>query len=73
MRRSRFTEEQVIAILRDQEAGMPTAGVCRRHGISRATFGVYSLFICKGMHSDSLQNGRRCAVSRYWTRAAAAA
>jgi len=38
MRRSRFGEEQIIAILREQEAGAATNEVCRRHGISDATF-----------------------------------
>ena len=38
MKRSRFTEEQIIGILREQETGVATAEVCRRHGISAATF-----------------------------------
>ncbi len=38
MKRSRFSEEQIIGILKEQEAGAATAEVCRRHGISSATF-----------------------------------
>jgi putative transposase len=38
MKRSRFSDEQIIAIVKEQEAGMATAEVCRRHGISSATF-----------------------------------
>jgi putative transposase len=38
MKRLRFTEEQIIAVLREQEAGVPMAEVCRKHGISSATF-----------------------------------
>jgi len=38
MKQSRFTEEQIIAILREQESGAKTSDVCRRHGVSSATF-----------------------------------
>jgi putative transposase len=38
MKGSRFTQEQIIGILREQEAGAKSADVCRKHGISDATF-----------------------------------
>ena len=38
MRKSWFSEERIIGILREQEAGAATAAVCRKHGISDATF-----------------------------------
>ena len=41
MKRSRFTEEQIIGMIKEQEAGLPTAEVCRKHGISTASFYKY--------------------------------
>ena len=38
MKRSRFNEEQIIGILKEQEAGLGTVDLCRKHGISSATF-----------------------------------
>lgn len=41
MKASRFSEEQIIGMIQEQEAGMPTADVCRKHGVSSATFYKY--------------------------------
>ncbi len=41
MKHSRFKDEQIIGILKEQESGMRTADVCRKHAISEATFYKY--------------------------------
>lgn len=38
MKKKRFTEEQIIAILKEADAGVPTAELCRKHGMSSASF-----------------------------------
>ena len=38
MKRSRFSEEQIIGILKEHQAGMSAGDLCRKHGISDATF-----------------------------------
>ena len=38
MRKSRFTEAQIIWMIKEHEAGLPTSELCRKHGVSPATF-----------------------------------
>ena len=38
MRKSKFTESQIVGILGEGEAGLPVAEICRKHGISNATY-----------------------------------
>jgi len=41
MKRARFSEEQIIAVLKEAEAGAKVSELCRRHGISDATFSTW--------------------------------
>ena len=41
MRKSRFTEEQIIGMIKEQESGTPTSDVCRKYGVSSASFYKY--------------------------------
>ena len=43
MKKSRYREEQIIGILKQQEAGVKTADLCREHGISAATLRLEAL------------------------------
>ena len=65
MKRSRHTEEQIIAILKEQEAGAKTADVCRQHGISSATlynwkakYGGLSVSEAKRLRALESENAR---------------
>jgi putative transposase len=65
MKRSRFSDEQIIGILKEQESGAVTADVCRRHGISEATlykwkakFGGLEVSEAKRLRTLEEENGK---------------
>ncbi len=63
--KKRFTEEQIIGILKEAEAGLKVAGLCRKHGISDATyynwkskFGGMSVSEAQRLLALELENGK---------------
>jgi putative transposase len=65
MKRSRFSDEQIIGILKEQESGAVTADVCRRHGISeamfykwKAKFGGFKVSEAKRLRTLEEENGK---------------
>ena len=60
MKRSRFTEEQIIGMLKEQDAGMTTADVCRKHGVSTATVYNYKARVGGLEVSDARRRAARC-------------
>ena len=50
MRKSRFTESQILAVVQDGEAGLPVAEIVRKHGISRNTY-----FLWKAKYAGATQ------------------
>jgi putative transposase len=53
MRRSRFTEDQITGILREHGTGMKVAEICRKHGISEATFYAWKARLAGQSLSDT--------------------
>ena len=63
MKQSRFSEEQIIGILREQETGIAVAELCRKHGVSSPTFYKWKATF-GGMDSPREGRGRRVESAR---------
>ena len=64
MKRKRFAEEQLIGVLREQEEGAKVAALCRRHGISDATFSSWKARM--GLSDRRACRGRACTIVAEW-------
>ena len=65
MKRNRFTEEQIIGILKEHEAGTPVSGLCRKHGVSdasiynwKAKFGGMTVSDAQRLKALEAENGK---------------
>lgn len=71
MKRTRYTEEQIIGILKEQESGLPVADICRRHGIGQSTFhkwkskyGGMEISEAKRLHALEAENAKlKCLLA----------